>query len=219
MLQKLGEHIANCLMRAEAAERRASDAPDTAFRTDYEEVAKGWRQLARSYEFAESLKRFLLVAKKTDKVIAQPDGQPPPEVIGKRIIAVSLDGEHDLQPRASILDGLRVLVVEDSWQVSAAMKRLLEACGANVAGPAATTADAARLVSERRIDVALVDIHLRGGELAYDLIDQLHAQGIRIVVVTGYADVLIDERKVAAVLQKPVSGPRLLQSLRAAALG
>jgi CheY-like chemotaxis protein len=87
-----------------------------------------------------------------------------------------------------------------------------------VAGPVATVADAARLVSEQPIDVALVDINLRGGELAYDLIDQLHNQGIRIVVVTGYADVSIDERKVAAILQKPVSVPRLLQSLRPAAL-
>jgi CheY-like chemotaxis protein len=122
------------------------------------------------------------------------------------------------EPESAHLHGLRVLVVEDSWQVSAALKRLLEAWGADVAGPVATVADAARLVSERTPDVALVDINLRGGELAYDLIDQLHDQGIRIVVVTGYADVSIDEKKVAAVLQKPVSVPRLLQSLRPAAL-
>ena len=122
------------------------------------------------------------------------------------------------EPESAHLHGLRVLVVEDSWQVSAALKRLLEAWGADVAGPVATVADAARLVSERTPDVALVDINLRGGELAYDLIDQLHDQGIRVVVVTGYADVSIDEKKVAAVLQKPVSGPRLLQSLRPAAL-
>ena len=126
---------------------------------------------------------------------------------------------HDLQePEASDLSGLRVLIVEDSWQVSTALKDLLVECGADVAGPVATTADAARLVSERTVDVALVDINLRGGELAYDLINHLHAQGIRIVVVTGYADVSIDQEKVAAVLQKPVSGPRLLQSLRAPAL-
>ena len=44
------------------------------------------------------------------------------------------------------------------------------------------------------------------------------AQGIRIVVVTGYDEVSIDEGKVAAVLQKPVSASRLLQSLRPPAL-
>ena len=74
------------------------------------------------------------------------------------------------EPAASNLNGLCVLVVEDSWQVSTSLKRLLEARGADVAGPVATVSDAARLVSERPIDVALVDINLRGGELAYDLI-------------------------------------------------
>jgi CheY-like chemotaxis protein len=126
---------------------------------------------------------------------------------------------HDRsEPRASNLKGLRILIVEDSWQVSASLKRLLEAWGADVAGPVATAADAVRLISERTIDVALVDINLRGGELAHDLIDQLHAQGIRIVVLTGYADVSLDQKKVAAVLQKPASAPLLLQSLRPPAL-
>ena len=37
--------------------------------------------------------------------------------------------------------------------------------------------------------MALVGINLQGGELAYDLIDQLHDQGIRIVALIGYADV------------------------------
>jgi CheY-like chemotaxis protein len=115
-------------------------------------------------------------------------------------------------PEPGPLSGLSVLVVEDSWQVGAAVKRLLQACGADVAGPAATVADAARLISERTIDLALVDINLRGGELAYGLIDQLHDQGIRTVVVTGYADVSLKEGKVAAVLQKPVSAPLLVRA-------
>ena len=62
--------------------------------------------------------------------------------------------------------------------------------------------------------MALVGINLRGGELAYDLIDQLHDQGIRIVVLTGYADVPLKQGKVAAVLQKPVRENLLLRSLR-----
>ena len=124
---------------------------------------------------------------------------------------------HDLpEPGASKLNGLRVLVVEDSWPVGEALKDTLEMCGADVAGPVATTVGAARLIFEPAIDVALVDVSLRGGELAYDLIDQLHAQGIRIVVVTGYADVSLDQEKIAAVLQKPISTPLLLRSLRPA---
>lgn len=142
--------------------------------------------------------------------------EPPsdPEVFAKRITALGSDGEHDLQTRASNLNGLRVLVVEDSWQVSAAVKCLLEECGADVAGPVATAAAAARLASERTVDVALVDIRLRAGELAYDLIDQLHDRGIRIVVVTGYADVPLVQGKVKAVLHKPVQEQLLLKSLQ-----
>ena len=132
----------------------------------------------------------------------------PEKIRGCSMISLNA---HSL-PEPGPLSGLSVLVVEDSWQVGAAVKRLLQGCGADVAGPAATAADAARLISERTIDVALVDINLRGGELAYGLIDQLHDQGIRTVVVTGHAGVALEEGKVAAVLQKPVSGPLLVQA-------
>jgi hypothetical protein len=64
MLQKLGDHIANCLARAAEAERRAAEASDEAIRIDYEQRAKRWRHLASSYQFAESLDRFVLDADK-----------------------------------------------------------------------------------------------------------------------------------------------------------
>jgi hypothetical protein len=47
----------------------------------------------------------------------------------------------------------------------------------------------------------------------------LHDQHIRIVVVTGSANVWIDEEKVAAVMQKPVSGPRPRHTITARAVG
>jgi len=68
------------------------------------------------------------------------------------------------------LSGLRILVVEDSWHVAKAMTTLLKVLGADPAGPVATTAEAERLISERHPDLALVDVNLRNGELAYDLI-------------------------------------------------
>ena len=115
---------------------------------------------------------------------------------------------------SSTLNGLRVLVVEDSWQVSTGLKHLLESWGATVIGPVPTSADAMRLVSERVADVALVDIHLRGGERSYDLIDQLNERGIRVVVLTGYDDVPLTAGKAIAVLQKPVQEEALIASLR-----
>src|SRR5262245_31996402 len=126
---------------------------------------------------------------------------------------------HDIRDASpargpSDLDGLRVLIVEDSWHVSTGLRMLLEARGATVDGPVATTADAMRLVSESTPDVAIVDINLRDGELSYELIDRLLDRGIRIVVLTGYSDIVLQEGKVAVILQKPARDEVLIASLR-----
>jgi CheY-like chemotaxis protein len=110
--------------------------------------------------------------------------------------------------------GLRILVVEDSWDVGISLKRLFQSYGAETIGPAATVAEAMRLISEHEIDVALVDINLRNGEKSYPLIDLLHDRGIRTVVLSGYADAPLAHGKVAAILQKPIADESLLQSLR-----
>ncbi len=94
------------------------------------------------------------------------------------------------------------------------MKTLLRVLGADVAGPAATTADAERLVAERPPDVAIVDINLREGERADNLIDRLHEQGVPVIVVTGYAEAALLPGKAEAILQKPVSKDQLLAILR-----
>ena len=62
------------------------------------------------------------------------------------------------------LQGLEILLVEDSQSVADALKQHLELLGAQVAGPAATTAEATKLMAERLPHVALVDFHLRGGD-------------------------------------------------------
>ena len=115
---------------------------------------------------------------------------------------------------AEPLSGLRILVVEDSWHVAQAMTRLLTALGADLAGPAATTAQAKHLISENRPDVALVDFNLRGGELAHDLIDHLQDQGISVIVITGYEVIPLAPGKVATILQKPVNAAQLLAAVR-----
>ena len=112
------------------------------------------------------------------------------------------------------LKGARILLVEDSWQLGNAMKRLLRVLGADVAGPAASIADAERLLAERTADVAIVDINLRDGERANGLIDRLQEQRIPVVVVSGYAAVSLPPGKAEAILQKPVSVETLLAILR-----
>ena len=53
MLQKLGDHITNCLARAEDAERRGLEISDPEAKAETTRMAKAWRHLARSYEFIE----------------------------------------------------------------------------------------------------------------------------------------------------------------------
>jgi CheY-like chemotaxis protein len=115
---------------------------------------------------------------------------------------------------AAELKGVSILLVEDSWHVGKAMKGLLRVLGADVVGPAATTADAERLVAECTPDIAIVDINLRHGETSSNLIDRLLEKHVSVIIVTGYAAVSVPPRNVEAILEKPVSKEQLLQKLR-----
>jgi|SRR5436309_1227977 DNA-binding NtrC family response regulator len=117
-------------------------------------------------------------------------------------------------PGAAELKGVSILLVEDSWHLGKAMKRLLLTLGAEVVGPAATTVDAERMAAERNPDIAIVDINLRHGERSNNLIDQLLEQHVSVIIVTGYAAVSLPTQKVEAILEKPLSKERLLEELR-----
>jgi DNA-binding NtrC family response regulator len=112
------------------------------------------------------------------------------------------------------LSGIRILVVEDSWHIGTALKSLLRALEAEVLGPAATVAEAERLISEQMPDASIVDFNLRGGELANGLIDKLNELGVLVIVISGYASVPIAPGKAAAILQKPLVESQLLAALR-----
>ena len=130
-------------------------------------------------------------------------------------ISMTSSDAHDRSGADTLdLQGIHVLLVEDSWHLGVAMKRLLQLHGADVAGPAATTAEAERLIAERVPDVALVDFNLRDNERADGLIDRLHEQDVRVIVTSGYAVFPMAPEKVAAILQKPVSESQLLAALR-----
>jgi len=129
-------------------------------------------------------------------------------------LPTSKTGGADKPSRAD-LRGVRVLVVEDHWHVANALRSFLETEGMKVGGPVATTADARRLATEQKPDLAVVDIHLKL-ETAYVLIHQLDDLGVRVVVLSGYAVLPELTEKVVAVLQKPFNPPELLGALRRA---
>ena len=116
------------------------------------------------------------------------------------------------------LAGVRALVVEDTWYVAEALKELLESLGIQVVGPAATITDAERLVAAQRPELAVIDVNLKG-ETAYDLIDRLCDEGVRVVVVSGYAGLPRLTDKAAVILQKPIDAPDLIAGLHQAVSG
>ena len=77
----------------------------------------------------------------------------------------------------------------------------------------ATATDAQRLISEQIPDVAIVDFSLRDGEMAHNLIDRLNDQGVRVVVMSGYAVLPLAPEKAVAILQKPIIEAQLLAAL------
>ena len=121
----------------------------------------------------------------------------------------------DDAPEAGLpnLKGKRILLVEDSWQLGMALKSLLRSFDAEVDGPAATTSDAERLISEHAPDAAIIDVNLRQGERSYGLIDRLIGQGVPVVVTSGYSDLPMVSAK-AHILEKPISEERLIAILR-----
>lgn len=127
-----------------------------------------------------------------------------------------LNGEDAPASGSSNLRGMRILLVEDSWQLGIALKSLLRSFDAEVDGPVATTADAEHLISAHVPDAAIVDINLRQGERSYGLIDRLIGQGVPVVVTSGYSDLPLVPAK-AHILEKPISEEKLIAILRSVA--
>jgi CheY-like chemotaxis protein len=117
------------------------------------------------------------------------------------------------------LDGLRVLVVEDNFVVADSLRTLILAYGGQVAAMVPSVADALPLLDETAIDVAILDIHLKGDKVDR-LADRLLEDGIPFLFVTGYGDgsVLPQHLRDLPRLDKPVD-PDLLLATLASVLG
>ena len=127
-----------------------------------------------------------------------------------------MNGDETPGAELPSLKGMRVLLVEDSWQLGMALKSLLRSFDAEVDGPVATTADAERLISEHVPDAAVIDINLRQGERSYGLIDLLIGLDVPVIVTSGYSDLPMVPAK-AHILEKPISEERLIAILHSVA--
>ena len=112
------------------------------------------------------------------------------------------------------LQGLEILLVEDSRSVADALKQHLELLGAQVTGPAATIAEATKLIIERLPDVAFVDFHLRGGDSS-GLIAQLRKKGVPVIVLSGSFEFPASASlEGVTMVEKPISEAQILQYLK-----
>jgi DNA-binding NtrC family response regulator len=108
------------------------------------------------------------------------------------------------------LRGLRVLVIEDCWNVAHTIKSILEKAGARVLGPVPSAAQAIGIIEREAVSLALIDMNLRGS-FADEVVDELAARGIPHAIVTGYETLPTDaDRSAAVVLRKPVDASELI---------
>lgn len=87
----------------------------------------------------------------------------------------------------------RILLVEDEYFIAEDVRRQLEQLEAEVVGPVGSVEQGRRLVEEDGLDLAILDINLRG-EFVYSLADMLIEQGIPILFTTGYDEAVIPDR-------------------------
>jgi DNA-binding NtrC family response regulator len=105
---------------------------------------------------------------------------------------------------------LRVLVVEDSWNVANSIKSILDGAGATVLGPVPSVAAALDLIRNEAVSVALVNMNLREA-FADDVVSELLVRRIPYVIVTASETLPMNSDKHAAgVVSKPVDAQELI---------
>lgn len=110
--------------------------------------------------------------------------------------------------------GLRVLIVEDEYFIAEDIARAAAALGGEVVGPAPDIAMGLELLdSGTEIDVAVLDINLRGHEV-FELADKLMSRDIPFVFATGYDAGAIPERfRLTPLWEKPFDAAELAAAL------
>ena len=104
---------------------------------------------------------------------------------------------------AEVLQGLRILVVEDDSLIAMFLEEVLSTVGCDLVGPVARLAAAKVAARERAVDCAILDINLKG-ELVYPVAEILAERGIPFAFATGYGSAETGERfRGRPILHKP----------------
>ncbi len=113
-----------------------------------------------------------------------------------------------------MLEGLRVLVVEDTFLVAETISDQLQDCGCVVIGPASRVQAALNLARNEALDGALLDVNL-AGEYCFPMAQELSAREIPFVFLTGYTDAaaLPPEFRGRPRMAKPFDGAELTRTV------
>jgi two-component sensor histidine kinase/two-component SAPR family response regulator len=103
-----------------------------------------------------------------------------------------------------VLNGNRLLLVEDEALVASMMTEALNEIGFEIIGPFGKMDYRLGAAVSGKIDAAILDVNI-GGELVYPIAEILAARAIPFAFVTGYAEDNIDKKFAnVPVMQKPV---------------
>ncbi len=121
----------------------------------------------------------------------------------------------------SVLEGVRVLVMEDEFLTALALETALKDLGCVVVGPFASVGEGLP-AADGDLDAAVLDVNLRDG-LVTPLARRLVARGVPVVLSTGHADPASLDPALAGLprLSKPCSDAclrRILETLLSAGL-
>lgn len=112
------------------------------------------------------------------------------------------------------LRSLNVLVVEDNFLVALALQQTLVQHGCRVIGPVATVEEGTCIAEQQDLDVAILDINIKGGT-SEPIAAALERRGLPFFFVSGYGSpkMLPDRLRSVARLSKPVDVSDLLNTL------
>ena len=115
-----------------------------------------------------------------------------------------------------LLNGARVLVVEDEAAISMLLEDMLLDFGCTVVGPAARLSTALEMAQAENFEVAILDVNV-AGEPIYPVAEAIVKRNLPIVFSTGYGGAGIREPfRDRLVVQKPFSQADLKRTLAAA---
>ncbi len=97
-----------------------------------------------------------------------------------------------------------ILIIEDEPLIAMMLEDFLDSLGHRVAGTVDTVAAALEQVDSGGFDVAILDVHLRGGEASWPVADALADRGLPFVLATGgHVEPAPERHHDAPVLAKP----------------